>query len=84
VHHKQTLHDDQTFPAIDYFERSALPFVVAINKFDGAPIYQDSDLREALSLRPQTPLIECDARDRRSAADALAAVVMHALRVAAG
>ncbi|MGA4542702.1 GTP-binding protein [Uniformispora flossi] len=75
---------EECFPAIDYFERSGLPFVVAINTFDGAPIYQDADLRDALSLRPQTPLIACDARDRRSAADALASVVMHALQVATG
>lgn len=70
---------EDCFPAVDYFERSGLPFVVAINTFDGAPIYPEADLRDALSLRPTTPLIECDARDRRSAAEALVTVVAHAL-----
>ncbi|WP_436773129.1 GTP-binding protein [Yinghuangia sp. YIM S09857] len=74
---------EDCFPAVDYFERSGLPFVVAINTFDGAPIYPEADLREALSLRPGTPLFECDARDRRSAARALTAVVAHALRLVA-
>lgn len=74
---------EDCFPAVDYFERSGLPFVVAINTFDGAPIYPAADLREALSLRPATPLVECDARDRRSAAETLVAVVAHALRLVA-
>ncbi|NUU22170.1 MAG: ATP-binding protein [Streptomycetaceae bacterium] len=68
------------FPAVDYFERSGLPFLVAVNTFDGAPVYPDADLREALSLTDRTPLISCDARDRRSSADALASLVLHALR----
>ncbi|MDI2128225.1 ATP/GTP-binding protein [Yinghuangia seranimata] len=72
---------EECFPAIDYFERSGLPFVVAINMFDGSPMYEESDLRDALSLRPETPLIECDARNRRSSAEALAQVVVHALRM---
>ncbi|WP_436788620.1 GTP-binding protein [Yinghuangia sp. YIM S10712] len=75
---------EDCFPAVDYFERSGLPFIVAINTFDGAPRYPDSELREALSLSPNTPLLSCDARDRKSAAGALASLVMHALRTVTG
>ncbi|MCF2531411.1 ATP/GTP-binding protein [Yinghuangia sp. KLBMP8922] len=73
---------EECFPAVDYFERSGMPFVVAINTFDGAPVYPVQDLRDALSLRPETPLIACDARDRQSSANALATLVMHALQMA--
>jgi signal recognition particle receptor subunit beta len=72
---------EDCFPAIDYFERSGLPFVVAINRFDGSPMYPVADLRDALSLSPHTPLIGCDARERHSSAEALASVVLHALRM---
>jgi len=75
---------EDCFPAVDYFERSGLPFVVAVNTFDGAPVYSEHDLREALSLGPRTPLIACDARDRRSSAGALATLVMHALQTMTG
>jgi len=68
-----------SFPAVDYFESSGLPFVVAVNRFDGAPNYADADVREALSLSPGVPLLWCDARSRLSAAQTLAALVEHTL-----
>ena len=68
-----------SFPAVDYFESSGLPFVVAVNQFDGAPHYQDADVREALSLSPGVPLMWCDARSRLSSARTLAALVEHTL-----
>ncbi|MFI1578611.1 GTP-binding protein [Embleya sp. NPDC020630] len=70
---------EDSFPAVDYFERSGIPFVVAVNLFDGAPRYPEEDLRDALSIGPRTPMTECDARDRESAVNALAELVVHAL-----
>ena len=67
------------FPAVDYFESSGLPFIVAVNQFDGAPHYEDADIRDALSLAPDVPLLRCDARDRASAARTLAGLVQHTL-----
>ncbi|WP_370111358.1 ATP/GTP-binding protein [Streptacidiphilus sp. MAP12-33] len=69
------------FPAVDYFESSGLPFVVAVNGFDGAPLYADADIRDALSLDPDVPLLRCDARSRASSALTLAALVQHTLAV---
>jgi signal recognition particle receptor subunit beta len=69
------------FPAVDYFESSGLPFVVAVNEFDGAPGYTDADIRDALSLDPDVPLLRCDARSRASSALTLAALVQHTLAV---
>lgn len=70
---------EDSFPAVDYFERSGIPFVVAVNLFDDAPRYPEEDLRDALSISPRTPMTECDARVRESAVSALAELVVHAL-----
>jgi signal recognition particle receptor subunit beta len=71
----------EAFPAVDYFESSGLPFVVAVNEFDGAPQYDEAAIRDALSLHPGVPLLYCDARSRPSSAQTLAALVQHTLAV---
>ena len=68
-----------SFPAVDFFENRNLPFVVAVNEFDGAPRYPTGEVREALMLPPHIPVISVDARDRRSATDALIAVSEYAM-----
>jgi signal recognition particle receptor subunit beta len=67
------------FPAIDYFENSGLPFVVALNAFDGNQTHNPDEVREALQLGPDTPIITTDARRRDSAKSALITLVEHAL-----
>jgi hypothetical protein len=42
------------------------------------------DVREALALSPEIPLIACDARNPSSVARALMAVVEHTMKRAAG
>jgi signal recognition particle receptor subunit beta len=74
---------EDSFPAVDYFERSGIPFVVVVNLFDDAPRYPEEDLRDALSISPRTPMAECDARVRESAVEALATLVRHALELSA-
>lgn len=68
-----------SFAAVDFFEARGLPFVIAINEFDGAPSYPAAEVRKALSLSPATPVISVDARQRDSAKDALIAVAEYAL-----
>jgi uncharacterized protein len=70
------------FPAIDYFERREIPFIVALNCFDGARRYTTEDVRVALDLDPGLPIILCDARSRESAKEVLIALVEHVLSVA--
>ena len=70
------------FPAIDYFERREIPFVIALNCFDGARRYAAEDVRVALDLDPGLPIVMCDARSRESAKDVLIALVEHVLSVA--
>ncbi|WP_327680949.1 GTP-binding protein [Kitasatospora sp. NBC_00458] len=67
------------FPALDYFENSGLPFVVALNGFDGHQPHTSDEVREALQLGPDTPVIALDARRRDSAKSALITLVEHAL-----
>jgi uncharacterized protein len=73
-----------SFAAVDFFEHRNLPFLVAVNEFDGAPRYPLGDVREALTLAAHIPVITVDARDRRSATDALIAVSEYALASLAG
>jgi uncharacterized protein len=72
------------FPAVDYFERRQLPFIVAINAFDGSPSYPSDDVRLALDLDPHVPTIACDARQRASVKQVLIALVEHVLAVTTG
>ncbi|BDB40752.1 ATP/GTP-binding protein [Mycobacterium kiyosense] len=68
-----------SFAAVDFFEHRRLPFLVAVNQFDGAPRYPVEEVRKALTLPDYIPVISVDARDRRSATDALIAVSEYAL-----
>src|SRR5690348_13386979 len=75
---------DDCYPAVDYFERYGLPFVVAVNDFDGQPPVDLAALRWALDVDPGTPVIEFDARVRLSVRDALLTVLRLALDQARG
>ena len=68
------------FPSVDYFERRRLPFILAVNCFDGARRYYPDDVRSALDLDPDVPVVLCDARQRTSGRDVLIALIEHALR----
>jgi signal recognition particle receptor subunit beta len=70
---------DDCFPAIDYFESRGLPFVVAVNTFPGADAFPDDEVRDALALRADTPIVRVDARESASCTTALIALVEHAL-----
>jgi signal recognition particle receptor subunit beta len=70
---------DDCYPAVDYFEHRQLPFVVAINLFHGQLSHPVEDVRWALAIGTETPLITFDARRRHSVRDALLAVCHHAL-----
>jgi signal recognition particle receptor subunit beta len=67
------------FPAIDYFERREIPFIVALNHFDGSRRFSVEDVRIALDLDPSLPIVLCDARSRESAKEVLIALVEHVL-----
>ncbi len=70
---------DDSFAAIDYFEERSIPFVVGVNRFDGARQHTTEEVREALALSVDVPLLHVDARDSRAALGALIALVEHAI-----
>ncbi|MBN0047657.1 ATP/GTP-binding protein [Streptomyces actuosus] len=70
---------EDCFAAVDYFERRGIPFVVGVNCFEGAPRHPAEDVRRALDLDDDVPLLLCDARERVSVRDVLVGVVEHAM-----
>jgi uncharacterized protein len=72
------------FPSVDYFERRGVPFIVAVNCFEGTRSYEPAEVQLALNLDGGVPVLLCDARRRDSAKDALIALVEHAMRAAWG
>jgi signal recognition particle receptor subunit beta len=72
------------FPSVDYFERRGIPFVVAVNCFDGFRHYPIEAVREALDLGSPAPVMLCDARRRTSCRDVLVALTEHALMQLSG
>jgi len=69
------------FAALDYFESCGLPYIVAVNHFEGTPGFDEDDVREALSVAPHVPLVIMDARKRITVVESLLALVGHALAV---
>ncbi|MFD7609373.1 ATP/GTP-binding protein [Streptomyces sp. NPDC059828] len=70
-----------SFPAVDYFEHRAIPFVVAVNCFPGARTYGAHEVSRALDLDRGTPVVLCDARDRDSGKEVLVRLVEYAGRM---
>ncbi|MEV0393464.1 GTP-binding protein [Polymorphospora rubra] len=67
------------FAPLDYFENRGLPYVVALNHFDGGARYATEEIREALAIAPHVPMVTCDARQRDSVKYVLVNVVEHAM-----
>ncbi len=62
------------FYAVDYFEERKIPFVVAVNQFDGKSPHQLEAIKQALQLSDEVLVLHCDARDKSSVKDVLLAL----------
>ncbi|WP_175647898.1 GTP-binding protein [Nocardia donostiensis] len=71
---------EDSFAAVDYFEARNLPFLVALNEFDDAPRYPIEDIRQALAVSGDVPILSIDARRREPAKQALVELTEYALR----
>jgi signal recognition particle receptor subunit beta len=69
-----------SFAAIDYFEERNLPYVVGVNCFDGKLRHELADVREAMAISEDVPMVPCDARSRESTKQTLINVVQHAMK----
>ncbi len=67
------------FASIDYFERRGLPFIIGVNTFEGGKPYTPEDIRVALDLDPEIPVINCDARSRESTRQVLITLMGHVM-----
>jgi signal recognition particle receptor subunit beta len=75
-----TRHLEDSFEVLDQLElRTKIPFAVVVNQFPDSPNYPLERVRAALDLLPETPIVECDARDRQSAVLTLITLVEHAM-----
>jgi signal recognition particle receptor subunit beta len=70
---------DDCYPAVDYFERARIPFVVAVNAFDGKLAHDLDEVRWALAVDERIPVVAFDARNRISVRDALLVLLDRAL-----
>jgi signal recognition particle receptor subunit beta len=70
---------NEAFSPLDYFEAKGIPFIVCVNEFEGAQKYPVEEIREALAIPVEVPIMTVDARDRASAKSALVRVTEFAL-----
>lgn len=70
------------FGAIDFFESRNIPFIVAVNCFDGAEIYEEAEVRQALDIAAHVSVQYCDARDSRSSKQVLVRLLEYLMSTA--
>jgi uncharacterized protein len=70
-----------SFSSIDFFEDRKVPYVVAVNLFDQADRHDPEEIRDALTLPSDVPLVLCDARNRESAKQVLISLVEYVMAV---
>jgi hypothetical protein len=71
-----------SFASVDFFERRGIPFVLAVNRFEGSARYDLEDVRSAMDLGPSVPILSCDVRQRESSKEVLVTLMEHLIRAA--
>jgi uncharacterized protein len=67
------------YPAIDYFEECHIPFLLGVNTFDGATRFDVAEIREALGVGDDLPIIDCDARRRDDVKNVLVSLIQQVI-----
>jgi len=73
---------EDAYPSVDFCEARGIPFVIAVNRFDGVLAHELDAVRASLVLADDVPVLGIDARSRADAKGTLIALVLHALRSA--
>lgn len=73
---------EDSFGAVDFFESRQIPFIVGVNCFDGADIYDEDEVRGALDISAHVPIQLCDVRDRDSSKRVLVRLLEHLMTTA--
>ena len=66
---------DHAYPSLDFFEGSGVPLAVGVNHFPGSETFEVEEIREALDISKDIPIVACDARDRASVKQVLLALL---------
>ncbi|KAA2256094.1 ATP-binding protein [Solihabitans fulvus] len=74
---------DSCFPSIDFFERREVPFIVAVNCFEDAEFYRVDEVRQALAISQDVPIVLCDVRQRESSKRVLLSLLEYIIALAA-
>ncbi len=69
------------FAAVDFFENRNLPYILALNCFDGIQLHEADDVRDAMSINQNIPIVTCDARERESTKQTLISLVEYVVRL---
>jgi signal recognition particle receptor subunit beta len=69
-----------SFSPIDFFEERNLPYVIGLNRFDGRLSHGIDEVRDALAISPEVPVVPCDARDKESVKHTLITMVEYSMR----
>ncbi|MBD0693887.1 GTP-binding protein [Streptomyces sp. CBMA123] len=77
---------ESSFAAVDFFEQRGIPFAIGVNCFHGRREASPEDVRRALDLGPEVPVVLCDVRERASSKELLLALLdrVHRDALAAG
>ncbi|WP_254803060.1 ATP/GTP-binding protein [Kitasatospora sp. SUK 42] len=77
---------ESSFAAVDFFEQRGIPFAIGVNCFHGRREATPQDVRRALDLGPEVPVVLCDVRERASSKELLLALLdrVHRDALAAG
>ncbi|HET6502881.1 MAG TPA: ATP/GTP-binding protein [Amycolatopsis sp.] len=70
---------DGCFPSVDFFERRGIPFIVGVNCFDGSQMYTVDEVRHALDVDSNIPIVLCDVRRRESSKEVLENLIQHVI-----
>jgi signal recognition particle receptor subunit beta len=70
---------EDCFRTIEYFEQRCTPFLLAVNPFDGAERFDLHQIRDAVGVTDDVPVVECDARERESVKSTLLALLTRVL-----
>ena len=72
------------FGVLDFFESREIPFILAVNRFDGADVYDEAEVRDALDLAAHVPIQFCDVRHRASGKQVLERLLEYLVATATG
>ncbi|HEV2781013.1 MAG TPA: ATP/GTP-binding protein [Actinophytocola sp.] len=68
-----------SFSPIDFFEDRHLPYIIGLNCFDGVQTHGLEEVRDALAIASDVPIVTCDARNRESVKQTLITMVEYAM-----